>query len=269
MVNGRVRGGSGDGSGILIAGGGRIEIGPRGSVGAESGVAMQTHGDGAALYVGANFDGRRAGEVVDGSIRNDDGRTTVAVNGVTLHDGLTGATGLWAPNGARDVTLVAADAVSGRAFSAADFVTGPYAPRAAVYEALPGFLLRLDGAGEAASERLRRPDSPGWVRISRGQGSYESDRANVGAAYDFDRFEVEAGVDFVPSLTGDVTGSVSVRHARGSADVSAPTGGGRIKAGGVGAAFGAAWRGERANMWMAASQSPDIRRICVRRVVAD
>ena len=66
----------------------------------------------------------------------------------------------------------------------------------------------------------------------------------MGAAYDFDRFEVEAGVDFVPSLTGDVTGSVSVRHARGSADVSAPTGGGRIKAGGVGAAFGAAWRDE-------------------------
>ena len=171
MVNGRVRGGSGDGSGIQIAGGGRIEIGPRGSVGAESGVAVRTLGDGAALYVGSDFDGRLAGEVVDGSIRNDDGRTTIAVNGVTLHDGMAGATGLWAPNGARDVTLVAADAVSGRAFSAADFVTGPYAPRAAVYEALPGFLLRLDEAGEAAGERLRRPDSPGWVRVSRGQGS--------------------------------------------------------------------------------------------------
>ena len=71
------------------------------------------------------------------------------------------------------MTLVAADAVVGRGFSTADFVTGPYAPRAAVYEALPGFLLRLDGRGTAAG-RLRKPGSPAWVRVSGGKGSYGS-----------------------------------------------------------------------------------------------
>ena len=244
VVNGRVRGGSGDGSGIRVAGGGRVEIGPRGSVGAASGVAVRALGDGAALHVGADFDGRRAGEVIGGSIRNDDGRTTIAVNGVTLHDGMAGATGLWAPNGARDVTLVAAYAVAGRGFSAADFVTGPYAPRAAVYEALPGFLLRLDGAGAAAGERLHKTGSPAWVRVSGGRGSYGSGRASVGASYDFDRFGVEAGLDVALSVAGDVTGSVSVRHVRGSADITAPTGGGRIAAEGLGAALGATWRGD-------------------------
>ena len=243
MVDGRVRGGSGDGAGIRLAGGGRVEIGSRGSVGAASGIAVRALGDGAALRVSAEFDGRRAGDVIDGEILNKGGRTTIAVNGVTLHDGMAGATGLWAPNGARDVTLVAADAVVGRGFSTADFVTGPYAPRAAVYEALPGFLLRLDGRGTAAG-RLRKPGSPAWVRVSGGKGSYGSDRSSVGASYDFGRFGVEAGLDAALSPAGDVTGSVSLRHVRGSADVSAPTGGGSIEAEGIGAALGATWRND-------------------------
>ena len=245
MVNGHVRGGEtgsdDDGSGIWLGGGGRVEIGPRGSIGAASGVAVLAVGDGALLHVGADLDGRRAGDVIDGAIRNDSGRTTIAVNGVTLHDGMGGATGLWAPNGARDVTLVGADTVVGRSFSAADFVTGPYAPRAAVYEALPGFLTRLDGRG-TAGERVRAPDAPVWVLVSGGQGSFDPERASVGASYDFDRFGVEAGVD--AALSPAVTGSVSLRHVRGSAGVSARTGGGRIEAEGVGVALGAAWRSE-------------------------
>ena len=240
MVNGRARGGSGDGAGIRLAGGGRVEIGSRGSVGAASGIAVQAPGDGAALHVSADFDGRRAGDVIDGEILNDGGWTTIAVNGVTLHDGMAGATGLWAPNGARDVTVAAADTIVGQSFSTADFVE-PYAPRAAVYEALPGFLLRLDGRGTAVG-RLRKPGSPAWVRVFGGEGSYGPDRSSVGASYDFDRFGVEAGLDAALSPAGDVTGSVSLRHARGSAGVSAPTGGGSIEAEGIGAALGATWR---------------------------
>ena len=240
MVNGRARGGSGDGAGIRLAGGGRVEIGSRGSVGAASGIAVQAPGDGAALHVSADFDGRRAGDVIDGEILNDGGWTTIAVNGVTLHDGMAGATGLWAPNGARDVTVAAADTIVGQSFSTADFVE-PYAPRAAVYEALPGFLLRLDGRGTAVG-RLRKPGSPAWVRVFGGEGSYGPDRSSVGASYDFDRFGVEAGLDAALSPAGDVTGSVSLRHARGSAGVSAPTGGGSIEAEGIGAALGAKWR---------------------------
>ena len=240
VVDGRVRGGSGVGAGVRLYGGGQVEIGPRGSVGAASGVAVRAEGDGAALHVEAQLDGRRASDVIAGEIRNDDGRTTVAVNGVILHDGMTGATGLWAPNGARDVSLAASETVAGRAFVPTEFVTGSYAPRAAVYEALPGFMLRLDSRG-TAGERLHRHDAPAWIRLSGGQGSYGPGRASVGAAYDFGRFEAEAGVEIALSREEDLTGLVSLRHVRGSADVSAQTGGGKIEATGFGVSFGASW----------------------------
>ena len=240
VVNGRVRGGTGVGAGVRLYGGGRVEIGPRGSVGADSGVAVRAEADGAELHVGLALDGRRPEQAFAGEIRNDDGRTTVAVNGVVLHDGMTGATGAWAPNGARDVSLTASETVAGRVFMSTDFVTGRYAPRAAVYEALPGFMLRLDDRG-TAGKRLRRPGSPAWVRVSGGQGSYRPARAIVGAAWDFGRFETEAGVELALSREENVTGWASLRHARGSADVSAPTGGGRIEARGFGASLGASW----------------------------
>ena len=239
VVNGRVRGGTGVGAGVRLYGGGRVDIGPRGSVGAASGVAVRAEADGAALHVDAQLDSRRMSDVIAGEIRNDDGRTTVAVNGVVLHDGMTGATGLRAPNGARDISLTGSDTVVGRVFMPADFVTS-YAPRAAVYEALPGFVLRLDNPVQSA-KRLRRPGSPAWVRVSGGQGSYEPDRSHVGAAYDFGRFGAEAGVELALSREGNATGWASFRHARGSADVAAPTGGGKIEAAGFGVSFGAAW----------------------------
>ena len=162
-------------------------------------------------------------EAIAGEIRNDDGRTTVEVNGEVLHDGMTGATGARAPNGARDVSLTASETVAGRAFMPADFVTGPYAPRAAVYEALPGFMQRLDSWGKPG-KRLRSPGSPAWVRVAGSQGSYEPNRASVGAAYDFGRFETEVGLEYALSREQNVTGWVSLRNVRGSADVSAPDG---------------------------------------------
>ena len=239
VVNGRVRGGTGVGAGVRLYGGGRVEIGPRGSVGAASGVAVRAEADDAALHVEAQLDGRRAADAIAGEIRNDDGRTTVVVNGVVLHDAITGVTGLRAPNGARDVSLAGSETVAGRVFMPADFMTS-HAPRAAVYEALPGFMLRLDDRG-AVGKRLRRPGSPAWVRVSGGQGSYEPDRSHVGAAYDFGRFGAEAGVEIALSREENATGWVSLRHVRGSADVSAPTGGGKIEAAGFGASFGASW----------------------------
>ena len=247
FVNGRVRGGTGIGAGVRLYGGGRVEIGPRGSVGASSGVAVRAEGDGAALHVGVALDGRLPGEAVAGEIRNDDGRTTIAVNGVVLHDGTAGATGLRAPHGAHDVTLAASETVAGRAFAPADFAVS-WAPRAAVYEALPGVLLRLEGRW-SAGERPRRPGVPARVRLSGGRGSYASDRASVGAAYDFDRFAAEAGMDAALSSSGALTGSASLRRVRGSADVSASTGGGRIEAEGVGASVGVSW--EDAAGWYA------------------
>ena len=185
MVNGRVWGGTGEAAGVYLAGGGRVMIGREGSLGAESGVAIRATGNAPKLYVDANLAGRRMARVIHGDVRNDGGETTLLINGVTLHDGVTGATGLEVLNGAWDVTLRAGEPLADRDFSAKDFIE-VYAPRAAVYEALPGLLLRLNSRGPAG-ERFSSPGSPGWVRVAGGAGRYAAAQASVGAKYDFHR----------------------------------------------------------------------------------
>ena len=239
-VNAPVTGGAGEGAaGVFLAGGGRVAIGPRGRVRAASGVAIRASGGAPKLVVEMDLDGRRAGEVVDGAIRNDGGETTVVVNGVTLHEGVGGATGVRAANGAWDLSLSASETIAGRSFAPGDFIES-YAPRAAAYEALPGFLLGLDG-GQPSGTRIARPGSPAWVRVSGGWGSYEPGRASVGAAYDFRRFSAEAGLDV--ALSGNVTGSFSLRQVSGTAEVASLYGGGAIEAEGLGAAAGLSWSG--------------------------
>ena len=115
-----------------------------------------------------------------------------------------------------------------------------YAPRAAVYEALPGFLLRLDGGGPEGA-RLRSPGSPVWAKLTGGRGSYESDSASAGAEYDFNRFTAQVGLD--AGMGEHFAGSISVRQVSGSAEVSAPTGGGEVDAKGIGVSLGASWKG--------------------------
>ena len=59
-VNAPVTGGSGrDAAGVFLAGGGRVVIGPRGSLGAESRIAIRAAGDAPRLHVDMNLDGRR------------------------------------------------------------------------------------------------------------------------------------------------------------------------------------------------------------------
>ena len=270
-ARGAVRGGSGEGAGVYLAGGGKVVVESSGSVGAASGIGIR-----AARKLSTeaaprlHFEVRRPdrsaadaiasmSDVIGGDwILNDGGGTTIVVNGVKLHDAAAGPTGVWIPQGARDVGLrekgVTVDdsdpdawvisapkaVVADRDFSAADFIE-VYAPRAAVYEALPGFLLRLNGGG-LTGKRMRLPGSLVWTRLSGGRGSYAPGRASAGAEYDYDRFEAEAGLDL--SLGNRFAGSVSARHARGSAEVDAPTGGGAIDARGLGFALAASWRGE-------------------------
>ena len=81
-----------------------------------------------------------------------------------------------------------------------------------------------------------------WFRFSGGRGSYEAQRSTVGGEYDFDRRTVEAGLN-VP-LGEEAFGWISMRHLTGSADVSAPTGGGMIDATALGPSFGVSWRGQ-------------------------
>ncbi len=286
-VHGTVRGGTGDAAGVYLAGGGRVYIGPQGTAGAASGVSVWARRkldteDAPALHVSLNPGGRTMAKVLDGGwILNDGGKTTIVMNGVKLHDGTAGATGLWAPNGARDVTIrEKGEKVTDRDFSADDFIVSEhYAPRAAVYEALPGFLLRLDGGGvtagalygpgrmqasgspaEVASSaggasgagggKARAPGSPLWLRIGGGFGKYAARQADAKARYRFRRWEAEAGMDF--PLAEGVTGYASARLASGSTRVAAPGGGGKASATGYGLAAGAEWTG--ADGWFAAGR---------------
>ena len=231
IVNGRVHGGSGtNAAGVFLAGGGRVVIGPKGSVGAASGIAILATGDvpppnpnpdniqviKPRLRVDMNLAGRRVAEAIgDDWIINDGGGTTIYVNDVKLHDADTGVTDRAAPNGARNVRIKAdgvrvtdrttdpwtiseraVGVIADRDFSAADVeeptpptpptppmcpegqvgtppnCTEPpppvfieeYAPRAAVYEALPGFLFRL-GAQGVEDEPIAWADSPGVLRM--------------------------------------------------------------------------------------------------------
>ena len=102
-------------------------------------------------------------------------------------------------------------------------------------------MLRLNGWVDADGERRRSPGSPLWARLDGGTGSYEVERATVGADYDFDRLAVEVGADV--ELADELTGSVGVRAVSGSADVSASIGGGTIDASGNGLLLGLAWQG--------------------------
>ena len=243
-VNGPVLGGSGEGAGVFLAGGGRVVIGPRGTLGAASGLAVRTAGEAPKILVDMDLDRRRVAQVIgDHFIRNDEGETTILVNSVVLHAGASGATGLVAPNGAWNVTIVGTETVAGRVFSREDF-REVYVPRAAVYEALPGLLLRLDARG-LSDARIALPDSPAWVRLSGARESYKPDRASVGAEYTFGRIAAEAGLDL--PVSEDAAAFVSARRLRGSADVTSPTGGGEIEIQGLGMAFGVAVRGPHAH----------------------
>ena len=126
-------------------------------------------------------------------------------NGVVLYDDAAdGATDLWAPNGARDARLRAG--FSGLNFSSHDAFVDRYAPRAAVYEALPGFLMRLHGRTGADYRQVRSPQTPVWIRFMGGAGSYEAKLSAVDADYDFERLAVETGTDF--ELDESLTGSI-------------------------------------------------------------
>ena len=116
-----------------------------------------------------------------------------------------------------------------------------YAPRAALYEALPGFLLRLEEPGSTAAG-LRLPGSPVWALLSGGRGSYAPGRSSVGAEYDFEHLTGEAGLS--EAFGESLTGSISMRYVRGSAEVSSPAGGGELEARGFGMALGASWNSE-------------------------
>ena len=252
-VNGKVVGGSDGGAGVYMSGGGRVVVGPKGSVGAESGTAIHAAGhetidNGTTdMHVSVMLNNRRWAEVINGDIRNDGGETTFVVNGVILSPppphGTVLTTGRFAPNGARDVSLRAdatKDATAGRVLSPADFAED-YAPRAALYETLPGLLLRLGRRAFPENRHSQASDIPAWIRFSGGRGIHDPHRSTVGAEYDYDRIEAEGGINF-SALEEKLFGSVAAYYVDGEAEVSLPSGGGRVDAQGAGVSLDVSWR---------------------------
>ena len=221
-----------------LDGGGMVAVGPTGVIRGMDGVAVRAGG--APLTVELALATRRLASVLGGAIVNEGGETTIIVNGVKLRDGAEGATGAEVPNGSRDVRLRAGAGADG-VFALEEFIES-HPPRAGIYEALPGLLLRLE-SGRARSARRTAPVSPVWVRLSGGGGSRGAERSTSGAEYDFDSFGAEAGLDVRLPWAEGLSGSVSVRHQQASADVSMPAGKGEIDLAGAGLAAALSWRG--------------------------
>ena len=210
---------------VWLEAGGTVTVGATGRITGVDGVAIRS--DGGALIVDLNLAARRPADVLGGDIASDPDATTLLVNGQTLSDGAD------RPNGPFDVRLSTGD---GR-ISLSDF----YAPRAGLYEALPGLLLRL-GAGQSRGERKTSPDSPVWASVLGGNGSRGKENSTAGAKYDFDHSGAEAGLGLSFPWVDGLSGSLSIRQVNASANLSMGSGKGEIDLEGVGYAFGLSWR---------------------------
>ena len=198
----------------------------------------------------------------DDWIINDGGGTNIVVNGVMLHDATTGVVpDAVAPNGAfntrvNDEVRIRAEGVrvtdrtdpdnwtitepgvgviADRDFSVADFIETAagamprppmmieeYAPRAAVYEALPSVLLGLQERTPAAP----RPRQPTWITVTGHTGSQDFERSTVGVEYDIDAVQIEAGKHF--TFNNGTEAWATLQHLDGTADVDSPFQGGDI-----------------------------------------
>ncbi len=273
QVNEAISAGTDAPAGVVVQGDGEVYIGAQGRIEAASGIAILATGDDPDLLVDIDLDGRQVREVIgDDWIINDGGGTTLVINDVKLHDGEAGVVPeASAPNGVFNVRVLAegvqvldrtdpdpanwnvslrqAGVVADRDFASADFVETreepepqppmlieEYAPRAALYEALPEFLLGLQTRTPGGAYRvLLKP--PRWIELRGSSGSQDFDRSTVGAKYDAEHLAVEAGGTVLESEHWNV--GASLHHVTGSADVSSPVRGGDIRVKGVGLSFDA------------------------------
>ena len=337
---------SSQGEGIYLANGGNVIIGPRGSIRSGSGIAILATGtvpevpeDNSdplniipavpailpKLRVDLNLGGRRVSQALgDDWILNDGGETTIAMNGVVLHDGATGATDETARNGAYNVRMAAGSVkvtdrtnedpamwvvsdraedvivIADRDFSAADFserrrappsppppppepdppavdgaklgelvggavvnalnsiISAPlgeqeassspssspfievYAPRAAVYEALPTALLSLNDAGQGPGTSLQQGTFT-FARTLENHGGLRPADSTVGQRHSLGY----GGAQFGKRLQlGETLGaSVALHRVWSTVDVEAGTGGGEIGVEATGLSLDGEWDG--------------------------
>ncbi|MXZ80316.1 MAG: autotransporter outer membrane beta-barrel domain-containing protein, partial [Gammaproteobacteria bacterium] len=299
---------SSQGEGVYLVNGGRVVIGPRGSIRSASGIAILATGtvpeDGTdpgnaipaippKLRVDLNLGGRRVSQALGGGwILNDGGETTIFMNGVELHNGAMGATGNTARNGAWNIRMRpdgvrvtdrtdsdpamwvvserAEGVIADRDFSAADFTeerrppgediggvlaascgqpeirknpaslfVETFAPRAAVYEALPAILLNLNDAGQETG--TPPPDRHSFARTLAKSGGHGPECSTVGQRHRFEYAGVQAGRHL--ELAEGLEASVALHRVWSTIDVTAGTGGGEIGVEATGLVLGGSWSG--------------------------
>ena len=150
LIDGQV---TGNLAGVYLAGGGRVVIGPKGSVGAKSGIAILATGVTPKLRVDMNLAGRRVAQAIgDNWIINDGGETTIAVNRTVLHDGVDGVTGRTAANGAWNVRM------REEGVNVTDYTTDP--ANWVVSELATGVVADRDFSAQDFNERRKPPPPP-------------------------------------------------------------------------------------------------------------
>ncbi len=265
VVNGTVTGGDSDSAGIYLVGGGKVIL--SGSISSASKVAVHAarkratdtvtdpNSDTTTNNLRVDFfpEGKPMSEVLgDNWIINDGGGTTIALNGVVIHDKKKGVTGtivpyygLWNVRIRKEGVNVTdrssdtwtTETLSGpqdRDFSAADFVQ-TLAARAAIYEALPAILMRSEG-GFQESERLRNQGSELWLSADSTIVSNAKRTGSVGTRYDSELYSVEVGADI--GAIGPFMGTVSGRVVENKVDVKSSVGDGTVNSSGIGVAAG-------------------------------
>ncbi len=113
-----------------------------------------------------------------------------------------------------------------------------YAPRAALYEALPEFLLGLRTQTDSAAHRLSAA-LPLWLEVSGHSGEHDPQDSTVGTGYDTGHRVAALGGTLVHNEHWNV--QASVHRVSGSAEVSSAVKGGDIEAEGRGISLQARW----------------------------
>ncbi len=224
VVNGKLISTGVGGAGIFLSGGGRVEVGPKGSIAAASGIIIQTDGDSIVileLTLDQDEDIFTGGRRIQGRIIASDG-SQVTIN---IPSGMPivfkkgeGKNEFRREEGLR--AFVIADTAEGIA------IFSGISQQAKVYEALPSMLLGINSLPRyQARANAFRSKHKWWVSSSIQTGSHKPSDSTSSIKYGYSWTGVRGGRDF-ELANGDLVG-INLHHHIGKSDVNA---GGDIEA---------------------------------------
>ena len=237
-INGKVMGGTGNGAGVFMTGGGRVTIGPEGVLGALSGIAIHASGSDLddegtpmppKLYVNIESTNGKPWERLQGRIINDNGETILEVNEVVLFDESRldeGSLDAWALDGLYEVQFNPEGDFSEFDFSDEENWLSLYHPIVGVYEALPGAVRRIDAVP------CRVATDQHFIGLCGGRGKYLPAQTEAGMSYTYDQGALHAHM-MVP-LNDRFSGWAGIRKVSGEAKITMAAGPGNLKVQGLG-----------------------------------